>query len=412
MKLYFNEETAILSGEENYLLFNFTNGIVAVVDKTGKNFIEKIKKNSLGEGDMTVEEKEFFDYLVDNDFVATSPFERATRPMSAYVHLTNKCNLHCIGCYSNNDRRNKCEDLSTEELKSGLDQLREVGVENLVFSGGEPLLTKNIIDIVRYAKKICRFPNTILITNGTIFNKKILSNLSKYIDTVSVSLDTYCSEGEPFLRDPYIFDKIMQSIKWLIETGNHVNIIPTIHHLNAKDIDKYVEIARRLDVDISLSLLSACYEGELLNYLPSNDDLLTISDFMQKTDMGVEDSSLDSIGFHAENYCGAGQSIIAVGTNGDVYSCHMLMYDEFSLGNIKKGRIKDMLKDSGVSKWFGKIDVNHLHGECPKCPFKYFCGGGCRARAYMMSKDVLGKDPYCLLFKDYYKKTTKQLFEC
>ena len=59
---------------------------------------------------------------------------------------------------------------------------------------------------------------------GTIFNKAVLGDLAKYIDTVSVSLDTYCSDGKPFLRDPNIFDKIMRSISWLKETGNNVNI--------------------------------------------------------------------------------------------------------------------------------------------------------------------------------------------
>lgn len=73
-----------------------------------------------------------------------------------------------------------------------------------------------------------------------------------------------------FLRDPNIFDKIMRSIGWLKETGNNVNILPTIHHLNSKYLEEYVKLADKLGVTISFSILSACFEGELLNYLPNN----------------------------------------------------------------------------------------------------------------------------------------------
>lgn len=87
-----------------------------------------------------------------------------------------------------------------------------------------------------------------------------------------------------------------------------------LHHLNSKYLEEYVNLAKKLGVTISFSILSACFEGELLNYLPNDEDLQTISQFMKKTDMAIEDSSIVEK-FHAENYCGAGKTIISVGTD-------------------------------------------------------------------------------------------------
>lgn len=408
--MFVNKNIAVLHATETELLFNFDNGVIAGVTAEAIEFLNELKEGNIDVDKLNGDEREFFEFLQDNDFISKNEFSYEVKPVSAYIHLTNKCNLHCVGCYSLDEKRNKYEDMTTKEIKEVILQLRTGGVENLIFSGGEPLLTKNIIEIVRYAKIDCKFPNLILITNGTIFNKAVLGDLAKYIDTVSVSLDTYCSDGKPFLRDPNIFDKIMRSISWLKETGNNVNILPTIHHLNSKYLEEYVNLSKKLGVTISFSILSACFEGELLNYLPNDEDLQTISQFMKKTDMAIEDSSIVEK-FHAENYCGAGKTIISVGTDGNVYPCHMLMYDEFCLGNIRKESLIDILKHSQKLNVFKNLNVDKLSGGCKECPFKYFCGGGCRARSYMKYRNVTTRDPYCVLFKDYYGEMTEEMFK-
>lgn len=408
--MFINDNIAVLHSKNTELLFNFDNGVVAGITREAVELLDNLKKGNISKDELNGEEKEFFEFLKDNEFISEKQFVTREAPISAYIHLTNKCNLHCVGCYSLDEKRNKYKDMTTEEIKQAIFQLRDVGVENLVFSGGEPLLTRNIIEIVRYAKIDCKFPNLILITNGTIFNKKILSDLSKYIDTVSVSLDTYCSDGKPFLRDPNIFDKIMRSIGWLKETRNNVNILPTIHHLNSKYLEEYVKLADKLGVTISFSILSACFEGELLNYLPNNEDLRTISQFMKNTDMAIEDSSIFEK-FHAENYCGAGKTMISVGTDGNVYPCHMLMYEEFCLGNVRKNSLKYILEHSHKLTTFRNLNVDKLSGNCTECQFRYFCGGGCRARSYMKYGNIVAQDPYCELFRDYYSDTTKEIIE-
>jgi radical SAM protein with 4Fe4S-binding SPASM domain len=85
----------------------------------------------------------------------------------------------------------------------------------------------------------------------------------------------------------------------------------------------------------------------------------------------------------------------------------MLMTDNYCMGNIQKLHIKDMLISSSVAKQFSDLSVDQLNNSCLKCEFKYFCGGGCRARSVMVNKNLYQKDPYCKLYFNYYYKETE-----
>ncbi|WP_459580900.1 radical SAM protein, partial [Enterococcus gallinarum] len=125
-------------------------------------------------------------------------------------------------------KRNRDEDLTLEDMLNGIRQLKDAGIKNLVFSGGEPLLRRDLIKILRFAKVECQIPNIVLITNETIYNKAIIAEMSKFVDTVSVSVDSYSAECPSFIRDSGIFNRIMDTVSLLKENGNNVNLIPTV----------------------------------------------------------------------------------------------------------------------------------------------------------------------------------------
>ncbi|WP_429954867.1 radical SAM protein [Enterococcus sp. AZ192] len=406
--MYINTHTSSSKIKGINMIFNFDNGVVAGIDARGATFFNEIKKGKAVERDLlTEEEKVFLDFLLDNEFISYAPLKKKEQVMTAYLHLTNQCNLHCVGCYSFDDKRNSADDMNYEEICHSIKQLASAGIQNLVFSGGEPLLRNDLLDIVRYAKINCGLPNIVLITNGTIYNKEKLAGLSRYVDTVSVSVDSYAEDCPSFIRDEGIFKKIIRTINYLKETGSNVNILPTVHHLNAHKLSEYVSLADKLGVTMSFSILTACFEGEMKSYLPQAEDIQKISDFMLDTDLAIEDTSIGGEQLQAENYCGAGKTMISIGTDGNVYPCHMLMYDEFCIGNIKSDTVTNMRKLSEKAQLFSSLQVDKLNGGCKECQFKYLCGGGCRARAYLKHEDILAKDPYCNLFYNYYEETTK-----
>ena len=110
-------------------------------------------------------------------------------PEHAYFSLTNRCNLRCKMCdipkYSSKEE----DELSTKELKNIIFQIKEMGIQHLILSGGEPLLRKDLLELVEYAvAKDIKMVD--IITNGTLLNDDFIKKLIKYkLNHVTVSLD-------------------------------------------------------------------------------------------------------------------------------------------------------------------------------------------------------------------------------
>lgn len=406
----FNADVRFTQFNDTDLLYQLTNGVVLGLEK---GTVDLIGTLSAKEEFNTPELMEVFNELQKADFFLVNDKEvrkeSNVQVVTVYLHLTNKCNLHCVGCYSFDDKRNVAQDMTTNEIYLALDQLEEVGITNLVFSGGEPLLRKDIVDIAKYAKEKCSIPNIVMITNRTIFNKGKILAISKFIDSVSVSLDTYSAECPSFIRDEGIFNRIMRTLDFFKASKVKVTILPTLHHENMSDINKYIELSDKTGAEISFSLLSGCGEGELKDYLPTESDIQSLSSYVLNGAISLEETKMRSNCLTAQDYCGAGESLIAIGTEGNLYPCHMLMDNKLSLGNIRDGRILEYLnRKRERNAFFGKISVDSIEGGCQQCEARYLCGGGCRARAsyYIHVKD---RDPYCSLFKNYYTSVLEMI---
>ena len=194
--MFLNENNIVCDIMGIHMIINTENGAVVGVDDEGLK-----QYRSLEEGMIPIlTDQDLHRFLMENEFVSNKPFDKSnTRIETAYIHVTNKCNLHCLGCYSDNELRNKEDDLTSENMVNIIEELGKAGVKNLVISGGEPLFRKDIVHLARYAKEKNGIEKITLITNGTIGNKKIYADLAQYIDTIAVSLDTYCVVFTPFI---------------------------------------------------------------------------------------------------------------------------------------------------------------------------------------------------------------------
>lgn len=97
--------------------------------------------------------------------------------------------------------------------------------------------------------------------------------------------------------------------------------------------------------------------------------------------------------------CGFGKKTISIAYNGDIYPCHMLHCQECKMGNIKHGRLKDIIDESDFEG--NNILLDDIE-ECGICEYKNLCGGACRGRAYLFTGDMKKRDPYCLAAKRFY----------
>ena len=109
------------------------------------------------------------------------------RPLIVSFHITNRCNLRCPYCYANVDDRfdHPPDDMTTEAVKKHIDDLYDLGMRWLIILGGEPLIRKDIGEILRHTRK--KGVLIEVVTNGHLVPKKI--DVFKYVDFACLSLE-------------------------------------------------------------------------------------------------------------------------------------------------------------------------------------------------------------------------------
>lgn len=128
------------------------------------------------------------------------------------VCITEKCNLNCSYCHKEGMFSNYSEYLSNEELEFIAKVFRQQGFSKVKFTGGEPLLAKNLLDAVRVFKEI-GFEDISILTNGTMLNEKTLRQLKEAgLDRLTISLDTLRNKVAKQLNNCDCIGKVMENI--------------------------------------------------------------------------------------------------------------------------------------------------------------------------------------------------------
>lgn len=149
--------------------------------------------------------------------------------------ITRRCNYRCRGCNVWLDADSA--ELSTEDVKRGLDILRDLGVLEIVFSGGNPLLRDDIGEILDYASKY--FVTTVY-DNGSIALNKI--DELRSVDFVAISLDTLDEKKNDYLKGVSgAWRRAMETIETLRKEGISVGVSPTISQMNIYEIINFTK---------------------------------------------------------------------------------------------------------------------------------------------------------------------------
>jgi len=170
--------------------------------------------------------------------------------------LTRRCNFKCRSCgvWTNQEGG----DLSTDQIKLGLDILRDLGVLEIVFSGGNPLIRDDIEEILDYASN--SFITTVY-DNGSMAAEKIDSLRSA--DFVAISVDTLDEKKNDYIKGiPGAWRKAMHSIETLKSEGVHVGVSPTISQLNLYEMIDFTKYFINRDVPVWYCLYSHDYPFE------------------------------------------------------------------------------------------------------------------------------------------------------
>jgi len=177
-------------------------------------------------------------------------------PLFCGHKLTYNCNLKCKMCPFWK-RTNK--DLNTEKEKAILRQIYESGVCAIAFEGGEPLLRKDLSEILAFSRSLPL--QTSLVTNGVLLESKI-DEIAQYINgAIYVSLDGLEKTHDSIRGVSGCFKKTVQGIT-AASKKTPVIINTTILNENIHEIEDLVKLAKRLDVKISVAIAHEYYKTE------------------------------------------------------------------------------------------------------------------------------------------------------
>ena len=306
-------------------------------------------------------------------------------PSSAYIMLTDNCNSRCVTC--NVWKNSSVNELTTEEIKNLLHQLKEMGIKELVFVGGEPLLRSDIGEVIREASSL-KFRAIIVVTNGLLLEKKAEELLDSGITHIDVSIDSVGEANDKIRGVPGDYERAVKGIKAVQRLKRskglevYVTIMTTLlMNDNVDRIPELVEVARSLEAYMLFNLLDD--RIDVFKGIPFSE--LLVKD-EQKIDETIDhlkminkkypnlitqcDYSLE----YARNYlkgknrydfhCVHGYKRVYVGSHGEIYpSCWAMK----PIGNIREDRLSDVIG----SKEQRELAKKMYKMECPKCTNSY-----------------------------------------
>jgi radical SAM protein with 4Fe4S-binding SPASM domain len=348
-------------------------------------------------------------------FIKGSP--HYVTPFRAIIEVTSSCNLRCVHCYGSFSAQNK-DELSTEEIIRILSVLHELGTEGLNISGGEPLLRKDLLEILDYCYEKFSFS---LLTNGTLIDDKFAKKFSEYtLSPLQISLYGFKAEDHDSITGvPGSFDRTVKGIESLVRHDVYVMIAYLYVPGDVEYIEKMAEFCADLGVSrYRVGSIVTVGRGENLAWEPNHAEFRRISTVLKKLSREYEErmriqrwdpggektDEQDPTDIEEPGHlkCQIGAYSIVVDSNGDLLPCGLLRW---RLGNLIKENPRQLLarKDTQFfSTIYAPSDL-----LCGDCQFLYQCRK-CHAKAATHFSQVV-KCPWYDQFEDAPENIVKNL---
>lgn len=324
---------------------------------------------------------ELMKHGIDNAYMHKALFH----PTSATFNITDNCNGRCITC--NAWKQKSTNELTTDEVTDILSQLRNLGISNVGFAGGEPLLRKDLPESVQKSSDI-GFKHISVITNGLLLNDgKAETLLESGLTAMGISIDGIGETHDMIRGIKGAYERSLSALKTLVELRDdkyhYLNlwVSTTLMRPNMGQIEEIIEMCERLNVRIILNLLdtspyflSGVDASDLI--IKDQKELDAFIDRMhelKKKYPSVLTEFHVAIEYARKHFsdpkrkdipCCMGYHSIYVGAHGEVYSgCWVLK----PLGNLREEKLEEIIN----SEEYKKRLYNMFMKKCPGCTCGY-----------------------------------------
>ncbi|MBX8643891.1 MAG: radical SAM protein [Thermoplasmata archaeon] len=334
------------------------------------------------------------------------PSSRQPAPKVMVFNITRNCNLHCTHCYSGSGH-SVFTNLPAVKWISALKAAADMGVEHLLISGGEPLMSRDAMDIIREASE--RGLKVTLSTNGTLLDAERISRLKGLVEYIGISID-----GPEILHDKFrgvdgAFRRTLANARRCMAAGIRTGFRFTLTRMNSQYVDFALDLAEREHAD-RICFYHLGYVGRASADLDidSGERLGAMMKIMERAresafEILTADNSVDGIlayfltgSQHVRSLLvrnggnRSGERIADIDPDGNVYPDQ---FTRFRLGGIDDlGSIWE-----GPSQQVLELRDRRRIERCSRCPYFEMCNGNSRGRALASSGDLWGFDPSCYL---------------
>lgn len=203
--------------------------------------------------------------------------DRYQRPIiSLRITLTNRCNVNCLYCHHDGMVTSK-DEMTADELYSICKIAKNMGVKKIRISGGEPLIRKDIVEIIDKIASL-EFEDISITTNGTFLEKYAEDLKNAGLDRLNVSLDTLNPETYMFITKKDYLESVKAGILKAVEVGFYpvkINMV-IMKDINQNEIRDMFEFCKENNIVLQLI--------ELIESENCDDDKFS-ADYHYKLDM-------------------------------------------------------------------------------------------------------------------------------
>jgi 12,18-didecarboxysiroheme deacetylase len=356
-------------------------------------------------------------------------FSEDKKPVVVW-NATRRCNLKCIHCYAHAKDRPAEGELTTAQGRALLDDLAAFGVPVVLFSGGEPLVRKDLPELAAYA--VGKGMRAVISTNGTLITAATARTLKEIgLSYVGISLDGMEAVNDRFRAVPGAFRSALDGIRNCQAAGIKVGLRFTINRFNVGEIPAIFKLVEDMDIPrvCFYHLVYAGRGSELVKEDLSREDARRTLDLILAHTRRLHEQGKPKEVLTVDNHAdgpyiylklleknpararevlellqwnegnSSGRGIGCVSWDGQVHADQF--WRHYSFGNVKERPFSEIWMDtSNPLMQRLKEKKKHVKGRCAECRWLDVCGGNFRVRAEAVSGDVWAPDPACYLTEE------------
>jgi len=327
------------------------------------------------------------------------------RPYSLLAEVTHRCPLHCPYCSNPVELARRMGELGTADWKRVLDEAAALGVLHVGFSGGEPLLRQDLVDLVAAARAAGLYSN--LITSAIGLTPERAAALKQAgLDSVQISFQADEETLGDNIAGANAHRKKIEAATLVRALGFPLTVNVVLHRANINRLEPIIALAERLGAE-RLELANTQYYGWAFRnraaLLPSRAQIERASGVAQAARQRLLGKM--EILFVVPDYysdrpkpCmhGWGNRHITVNPSGEVLPCptageiRTLLFD-----NVRAQSLRWIWTESEAFNRFRGTDW--MPEPCRSCEFRERDFGGCRCQAALLTGDAAVTDPACAL---------------